>query len=245
MHPIERADTAGGQWLHDAIAQRASITLQVKTPSGWAVWKSRLLSGEGDRLTIAHPQGPQIGEADFVVGQTVGIALRRNHGKCLFESEVLSRESQTGTVVLRWPEDVQELQRRLYSRARVPDHVTIPVNLSRLSPDGSAEIASTPRRGILLDLSGGGMSVAVPADARNKWRRGDLMRCLVPLEPAREPCELTACLRFVEKAPQGHLRMGMQFVGLEASADGRATLKSIARAAGRFRGSARHASQRF
>jgi len=239
------ADGRGGAWFADAIAEHTSITLHVRTPSGWADWKSRLLAGGDSNLTIACPHELRSGEANVAIGQMIGVSLRHGHKKCMFDSEVISRDSRTGDLVIRRPRNIQEMQRRVFSRARVPDHLTIPVNVSRLAADGVTDVPSMPRRGILIDLSGGGMSVAVPPDARNKWRPGDTMRCLLPLEPAQEPRELTARLRFVEKASPGHLRIGMQFVGLEASAEGQTTLKCIARATSRFRNTVGHGTQRL
>ncbi len=236
MYPSERLDDE--QWLREATADRSALVLHVRTKSLWCNWKSQLLAEGDSTLTVACPPEVRKNPTDIEIGQTIGVAVRKGHKKILFDSELVGQDDRTGHLVIRKPLDVQQLQRRTYVRARVPDQLTIPVNLTRLEADGSADARAMPRRGILLDLSAGGMSVAVPPDARNKWRPGDVMRCLLPLDPAREPRELTARVRGVERTPQGHLRMGMQFVGLEASAEGRATLKLIARTTSRFRSTA-------
>lgn len=245
MYSNDRGDARGSEWLDDAVAERARIILHAKTVAGWADWKSRLLAtGEGN-LRIACPPELLGRDSTVTIGQLIGVSLRHGHKKCMFDSEIIDQDPDTGDLLIRRPSSIQEMQRRVFSRVRVPDHLTIPVNVNRLATDGVTDVPSVPRRGILLDLSGGGMSVAVPTDARNKWRPGDTMRCLLPLEPAQEPRELTARVRFVEKTALGHLRMGMQFIGLEGSAEGRTTLKCIARATGRFRNAAASSSSNW
>ncbi len=236
MHRDQTRDDE--QWLRESTADRSAIVLHVRTKSGWCDWKSRLLAEEDGLLKIACPREIQNDRNAIEAGQTIGVTLRKGHRKVLFDSEFVGRDGRTGHLIVRKPLDVQQIQRRTYARARVPDQMTIPVNLARMEAGGSVEAHAMPRRGILLDLSAGGMSVAVPPDTRNKWRPGDMMRCLLPLGPDQEPRELTARVRGVERTQRGHLRMGMQFVGLEASAEGRATLKVIARATSRFRNTA-------
>jgi c-di-GMP-binding flagellar brake protein YcgR len=179
-----------------------------------------------------------------VIGQLIGVTFRSGHRKFAFESELIARaparDGGGEMLTLNQPQEIQVWQRRLYNRTRVPDDVTIPINVTLQETAGAARDWSVPRRGILLDLSAGGMSLALSADRGRRWRCGDMMTCLVALEPAREPREVTGCLRHVEQAEHGRLRLGVQFVGLETSPAGQETLRQISRVNSRFR----HAASR-
>jgi c-di-GMP-binding flagellar brake protein YcgR len=249
MHLTDRTDR-GMEWLDEAIAEQAPVTLHIKTKLGWTIAKSRFLGGsrEARQITVACPSEILHKEVIVSPGWTLGVAFRHAHKKCIFETEVLALERgtahQSAALVVRWPAQMQQFQRRVYSRTPVPDHLTIPVNVSKEVAVNDAP-PPMPKRGILLDLSAGGMSIAVTRDQQQRWRRGDVLKCLVPLEPAHEPRALTGRLCHLQTTPQGHMRMGLQFVGLEGSAEGLETLQSIARATSRFRCTQRRGFRRL
>jgi len=248
MHLTDQTDR-GMEWLAGAIAEQAPVTIHIKTKLGWTIAKSRFLdsSREARQITVACPGDILHQEPTVSPGWTLGIAFRHAHKKCIFETVLLALDRPSGlqpaSLVVRWPREMQQFQRRVYSRTPVPDHLTIPVNVSKEVAADDAPV-SMPRRGILLDLSAGGMSIAVARD-RQRWRQGDVLKCLVPLESAHEPRALTGRLCHLQTTPQGHLRMGLQFVGLEGSAEGLQTLQSIARATSRFRCTQRRGFRRL
>ncbi|HOW72182.1 MAG TPA: PilZ domain-containing protein [Phycisphaerae bacterium] len=240
MHPLGADQQV--EWLQEAAGDRVPLTINYPGVGAWATLKSRLLRADraGDLLVILYPyvaDGPQ---PEIVVGESLGVAFRRGHEKCVFESQVISRTNcpmgggiEAPVLEIAWPDSVHELQRRLFSRTRVPPRVVIPVDVARCEP--AADKLGQSARGVVLDLSAGGISVALPEAKGPRWRAGDILTCSFALESGRSVQKVTGTLRHCDKTPDGRWRLGLQFVGLETSASGRRTIESIARVASRFR----------
>ena len=236
-----RQDSQGFEGLREATAARARVTLHVRTGTGSMLCRSRFAGDnrQDGGITVEYPVDLQADEVAPAIGQLIGVSVWGGTRRFAFESDLIARTparaGRVETLTLSPPQDIQESQRRLYSRTCVPDEVMIPVNVTPVGLVGAARAGGVPSRGILLDLSAGGMSMTLPADRNNRWRCGDGMTCLVALEPAREPREVSGCVRHVDRAAHGHLRLGIEFVGLESSPAGQETLRQITRASCRLR----------
>jgi c-di-GMP-binding flagellar brake protein YcgR len=240
MHPLAADQQA--EWLQEAAGNRVPITVNYHGAGGWTTLKSRFLRADraSDLIVILYPSVADGPQPEIVVGESLGVAFRRGHEKCVFETEVIGRAThsmgggiEAPAVEIAWPDSVHELQRSLFSRTRVPPRVVIPVDVTGCATAAGALGQSA--RGVLLDLSAGGISVALPEAKGPRWRTGDTLTCSFALESGRSVQKVTGTLRHCDKAPDGHWRLGLQFVGLETSTSGRRTIESIARVANRFR----------
>ena len=166
--------------LHEAIKARTPAVLTYQSPAGWMMLKSRLVGIEADSawILLELPKTPEPETHPPVVGQSLGVSFRRGHRKCVFNSR-LAGESEAGAdgrraSVLRlvWPEELQELQRRLYHRTPVPRGRLVPVDLWMTQAPSDLPADSMPKRGKMLDLSAGGISVEMPRDERYCWNSG-------------------------------------------------------------------------
>jgi len=138
------------------------------------------------------------------------------------------RGDNEDAVVLRWPSQVQQLQRRVFERSTPPPGTIIAVRFWRAQPaDQRASDERDVRYGQLEDLSAGGMRIklARPADIE----AGALYCCTFSPKQGKPPFFVDAVLRHREAAEQNRASLGFQFVGLEATADGRRTLDRLAR----------------
>ena len=221
--------------LSDAIRSRTPAVLTYQTPAGWAMLKSRLVGvqNDGQRLLLDLPRVTEPAEPQPETGQNLGVSFRRGSRKCVFSAMVVDETVATidgcRTAVLRvtWPDDLAELQRRLYQRTLVPQGRLIPVDLWLARAGDDRQPEAMPHRGKMLDLSAGGLSVELPREVRPRWREDDQLSCRFAAGPDRSPVEVTARVTHYSREGDGHVRLGLQFLGLDACEWGRQMLQQI------------------
>jgi c-di-GMP-binding flagellar brake protein YcgR len=221
--------------LLDAIKCHAPAVLTYQSAAGWAMLKSRFVGTEADSesilLELPHSLEPdtRLPEAS----QNVGVSFRRGHRKYVFNAMVIDGsepgDTNRRTPVLRvaWPEELNELQRRLYHRTPVPQDRLIPVDLSLAQAGPDRLVDSIPQRGRMIDLSAGGISVEIPHEMRPRWREDDQLSCRFATGPDRDPLEIPARITHYSRTTGGHIQLGLQFLGLDACEQGRQVLQRI------------------
>ena len=165
-----------------------------------------------------------------VAGELFGVAFRRGHKKCLFNAVVVDvgehsagDATQSGFAV-RWPGDVQELQRRVYQRACPPAGRRLEV---RVVPGGTPTDEQQAFNGAMEDLSAGGMRIRCPNDPDLETRQA--AKIAFALGPRRSELTVDGTFRHSEATADGEWSLGFQFVGLETSPEGQELLVRIAR----------------
>lgn len=226
--------------LGDAISDQRQALVTHQTRTGWRIHKTTLVSGsEGAGLVTLRSRfgdGEAQGEAFLPnPGDEIGVTFRAGHKKCMFGSTVssLAGEGTEPLITLQWPPRLQQLQRRAYQRIALPRHAAIPVRLVHgPSNDGlHAEIRSV-RHAQLEDLSVGGMRVRIQDSASLK--QDDAYRCVFAPRPGKPSFVIDALIRHTEAPTAGHATVGLQFIGLEVSAEGMRTLDRLARVVNYF-----------
>ncbi|MEK6797858.1 MAG: PilZ domain-containing protein [Planctomycetota bacterium] len=221
--------------LTDCIRQQRQLVLTHNTPKGWLTFRGAWLQGsrESGRMTVQVALPPEADD-DIVPrpGVRLGGTFRLGHKKCMFCSEVrgAERNGDSARIELSWPNELQQLQRRVFERAVPPQGTVIAV---RYWPENSANTgpseARTVRHGQLEDLSCGGMRLqaADPADLA----LGCTYRCSFAPRPGKPAIVVDAILRHRQAADSGRGRvsLGFQFVGLETEPGGLRTLERLAR----------------
>jgi len=196
---------------------------------------------EGE-LMIEERAGSDAATAELMDGQHMDVSFRRGHKKCVFRTVTLGRRPLANrdidgisAIRLRYPEEMAELQRRLYHRAFVPNGMVIPVDLWR-GDLGASPVPEKPIcEGTMMDLSAGGISVSLPSDRAPGWDQDETVSCSFLLEPMEPPVRVSGQVRHRDKMPDGHVRVGVRFMGLDTSPDQRETLRRITQLAARFR----------
>lgn len=233
---------------HEALAQAAETrdiaTVTFQAAAGWAVVKTRFVNADKGsgvlELELLAGQ-PDIRSA-LQIGQELGVSFRRGSRKCVFTSCLLESAEDRGAggrsrhiLRLTWPDNLQELQRRLYHRTPVPEGRVIPVDLwmGRKAEDSANN--SLPHRGRMVDVSAGGLSVELPREIRPRWREHDQLACRFAAGPDRAPIEVAARLTHYTRLADGHVRLGLQFLGLDAGDRGRHAFQQISHLANRLR----------
>jgi hypothetical protein len=217
--------------IAEAAAKQTPFVLTRRGPSGWVVAKSRFRGvRETDRhLLIEYPPGA--GSHTWpkpVAGELLGVAFRRGHKKCLFSTVVvdgnaLIGEATTG-VVVRWPSELQELQRRVYQRACPPSGRRMKVHVR---PAGAPPDQPPALTGTIENLSAGGMGLRYEGEPDLDLEQG--VHLEFALERRTAEVRVDATLRHCQAADEGSWSLGFQFAGMEATREGQELLARIAR----------------
>lgn len=230
--------------IAESVDQKRRLVLTHESPQGWRTFNSTFVSGyESARTIQVSAQIP----ADVVpsgiprAGDTLGVTFRVGHKKCMFASRLTSLE-RFGTemiVILPWPDQVHQLRRRAYERAKPPEGVEIPVRLYRIgvSSDSPLDLhagveARTVLYGQLEDLSAGGIRITV-ADVAD-YQLGSTYRCSFAPRPGKPPLVLDTLLRHRGTAEEGRATVGFQVVGLESTPEGQRVLERLGRTVTQF-----------
>jgi len=160
-----------------------------------------------------------------------------------------------GTIVLAVPDKIEVVQRRSYFRVSVPESLKVqvllwhrPAGLPGPAPAGSGgtggldQVAGAGCVGRLVDISAGGAQVIVPnenagtngheadpsAALGTSFKKGQFVGVRFTPLPYETPLVLSAQIRNVlPTADGGNASLGLQIVGLEASAEGREVLTRL------------------
>jgi len=226
------------QVLTDSIKPSRHMTLTLNTKDGWKTYKGKFESGSHATQTIIA-MIVESNSADLQPlsreGVQVGCTFRLGHKKCMFSSVVQSVEPRMGgiSVTLQWPSELQQLQRRAYDRTSPPNGSVVAVRFWRDDLPHSANQDRVIRHGQMEDMSAGGMRIKV-ADSTSV-DVNVVYRCTFAPRADKPTFVVDALLRHKEAAGNGRTSLGFQFVGLEATPEGRRQLDRLARLANRFK----------
>ena len=185
--------------LQTVIEKKVSAVMSYLSRRKWHVAKVQPTNLGANRLAVCVLPGKKPHPINVQVYQPVGISLKYEYGKFIFESKVVALEpppetakdgAQTAplgesqdenpTIVLAVPDRIEVVQRRSYFRVDVPESLKVNVLLwHRLQTD--SQVPGCPPeyywQGKLVDISAGGAQVAVPhqleARSCNKSRIGN------------------------------------------------------------------------
>jgi len=238
-----------GKILQIAIDMKVPAIMSYLSRDKWHVAKVLLTNIDGDRLhvesTISRRQRP----INIRVDQPVGISFKHGYGKFVFDTTVKSLEPSTdpdtrrqrgGTIVLAFPDKIEVIQRRSYFRVNIPESLNVKVLLWHRSGkrgakdpkhDTSIEIHNNCCQGKLIDISAGGAQVIVPNQndaGKPNFKKGQFISMRFTPLPYETPLVLSAQIRNVlPTADDQNASLGLQIVGLEASAEGREVLTRL------------------
>jgi len=218
-------DVRRDQILREAVDNAVKVVLTCRGADGWQTLKTAFAVGvrEDQCLRLTPVEGPPLEAA-----QRVGVAFRRGHRKYVF-STVVEGTDPDGTLALRRPAVIQQMQRRVYQRACPPPGRSIPVTV--WAGHVEDEAAQTPTGAPLLqgemeDLSVGG--IRIRASSCPRLLEGAAVACSVRLKPDGPTGLMNALYRHGERR-NACFSVGFQFIGLETREDGPQLLSLLAR----------------
>jgi len=168
------------------------------------------------------------------VGQSVGMSVKYETGKFIFETKVydfvLSGGSGNGgMIMLEVPEQIEMIPRRSYFRVRVPSKLKVDVDIWLRNCQGRTDVKKGHKcTGRLIDMSAGGFQMAINADQNPELKQGQFVKIKFSPLPTEAVIECSAQIRNILPTADGEsLCFGLQVVGLEASDQGHQILSRL------------------
>ena len=228
--------------LQSVIDNRIPAILSYMSKNKWHVAKVLItdISGPGMNIEPIN-SGMRYQPINIQEGQPVGLSFKYSYGKFVIDTTVqdliLSGGASGGQIVLCTPDQIIAIQRRSYFRVSVPNEICVnAVVWPRRGTQNLEQMDHQYCEGVLVDLSCGGAQIAVaqpsddnPSSNRPEFRQGQFIGVRFTPLPYEKPLMFDAQIRnILPTADNQAICLGLQLVGLEASDEGRATLKRVA-----------------
>lgn len=229
--------------IADAAYQKALLVLTCKSNGRWQTHKSRILDIAQARraLVVAYPRDVDEGTLELARGEQVGVSFRNRSKKCLFSTTVIGKRQPRRTrmrspnskaLLLEWPGQIEQLQRRVYHRVLISPDAPVEVKLWEGGTNGLEQIPPENRKivtGRLLDLSVGGTRIEVDPNDNPHFGINDLVGITFRTEPDEPEFLLEGCFRHLQAEDDDQVSLGFQFIGLEVSLETPPLLNRLAR----------------
>lgn len=223
--------------LTAAIDRRCRASVTIECPDGWRSCKADFSAGSAESRAVVidlhtTPDGPWTPGA--LCRRNIGVTFRLGRRKCMFATRVRSATPSGNAVSLRadWPVEISFLQRRAYDRMEPPAGHVVTVRFWRFQSSRDKGCRENIQYGQLENISAGGMRVKTRALTDIELEQ--TYRCsFTPLDN-NAAIVLDACLRHRESVDGNRASLGFQFIGLEATAQGRKTLTQLAAIVARY-----------
>jgi c-di-GMP-binding flagellar brake protein YcgR len=234
----------GTNLLSQAIARNSSVAISLLTPTGMHHYRSRFLQEcpEGFWIESIDDERQAIGEI-IAKEQSCVLSFLSGQRKLIFSCPIYRHEPQFAVneqlsceaLLLPFPKEPKEVQRRDWYRARVSDDILREMQVRIWRIPEHVDLQDEPGRtqqidGRLRDLSatGIGLSTEISPGGATPCIVGQRVRIEVSDEHGALLVEGRA--RFVtDKAARFPKRLGVTFTGLDGSLSGRKVSNQIAR----------------
>ncbi|HSV27368.1 MAG TPA: PilZ domain-containing protein [Sedimentisphaerales bacterium] len=221
--------------MEAAIREQAYAIMTHLSRGKWHMTKAALRSAANDKLNIEIIPHERPHPVNIHVDQPVGMSLKLGYNKYIFDTVVLGFEPSVksaggGTVILAMPDRADKLQRRSFFRVPVPMCFNVKTLFwHRGYRDGANDVPfENYWQAKLVDISAGGMQIAVESSLATNFRIGQLVGLQFTPMPYEKPILLEAQIRHTAPTADGsQLYMGLQIIGLEASPEGREVLAQL------------------
>ena len=221
-----------------AAEKGVDLTVSIAIEKGWANLRSRFIRYDSEEglLEIEYPLAREHGApTEIPIGTQLGISFRRGHKKCIFASPVVVRRRETDetgrtidTLVLRMPDRVRELQRRVFQRVTILPEKFIAAKLWEGGVPNPNAVGWPLCSGRVVNISAGGIRVDIRADQNPRLCTGDVVGIEITAKPGSPAILVDGQYRHCLMEQEDRLGLGFQFVGLEHDVPGRSTLIDVA-----------------
>jgi hypothetical protein len=221
--------------LQAVIEKKVPAVMTYLAKDKWHTAKVLLKSLGAAKLDVEIPPKEKSHPVDIRIDQPVGMSLKYEYGKFIFETKVVALEPSVcaangGTIGLVVPDRIEMIQRRSYFRVCVPKQLKVNVVLwhRRSAADDKQALPPHYWQGKLMDISAGGIQAAIDAGEKSNFRKGQFIGVRFTPMPYETPLMFNAQIRNILPTADGkNICLGMQIVGLEASAEGREILQRL------------------
>ncbi len=233
--------------LQIVIDKKIPAIMSYLSKDKWHVAKVLLTDLSGDSLMVESTSpNSQQRPINIQINQPVGISFKYGYGKFVFDTMVegleqsssKSKAGRGGTIVLAAPQRMELVQRRSYFRINVPESLKVKVLIwhrrgkrNQIIRDNKSDETYNCWQGRLMDISAGGAQVVITNENNSTepdFKKGQFAGIRFTPLPYETPIVLNTQIRNVLPTADGKgISLGMQFVGLEASSEGRRLLTRL------------------
>jgi len=164
--------------------------------------------------------------------QPVGLCIQQDYYKYLFESRIAysSGDADAGRIVVEIPDKIEKMPRRAFERQPIPAGLNVRAMFWHRGHLNDPD--QTPQedywQGKLENLSAGGAMIRVAAEQRDFFSIGQLVGVQFTPMSYQKPLLLEGHVRHLNSTPEpDNLLVGVEFLGLEASPEGREALHRL------------------
>lgn len=234
--------------LQTVIDMKVPAIMSYLSKDKWHVAKVLLTNLDGEKLSVESTISRKQRPINIRVDQPVGVSFKYGHGKFVFDTTVMALEpsigpethrDRGGTIVLVLPDKIEVIQRRNYFRVNIPETLNVKVLIWPRRGQRSQSITKDDEvieihnccQGRLMDISAGGAQAIVPSQndtGTKSFKKGQFVSMRFTPLPYETPLMLNAQIRnILPTADEKNESFGLQFVGLEASSEGREVLNRL------------------
>jgi c-di-GMP-binding flagellar brake protein YcgR len=236
---ISQIENLSGNELLSALSQAVSShKVGIMTyPNGgkWQVVRVGIIKCNEQFVVAEILSGDPVLTNQLRINQPVGMSFQMDFVKYIFESEICGAENpisgtEKGKILLELPDKIQKIHRRAYQRQPVPQELNVKVLFWHRGYLDRAYAIPVDHywQGQLLDLSAGGIRVGIGIDKKDCFTIGQIVGLQFTPMCYQKPILAEGHLRYItEDADNRTLSLGIEFLGLEVSVEGRTTLQRL------------------
>lgn len=228
------------QILQAVLDEKVSAIMSYLSGGNWRLNRVLLTTVRPDSFDVKITPLKKTFATDIQPGRSVGISFKygfgREYDKFVFGTQVISLKSSgapgnNSRIALAMPQDIELVQRRSYFRIPVPKSLKVEVEFWNRESENHELVLPQDRRnwhGELVDISAGGMQIAINAAEAAQFRKGlSIGLCFTPI-PNETPLMFNTKIKNISPtADDKSICLGLQMIGLEASPEGRLILQRL------------------
>lgn len=222
--------------ISEAANRRVPAAMTFRDAGRWIQLQSRIIATDVERILLEIPTDGDGTPYEFSPADRVGAAFKLKHHKyiCMVTvagPQTLALDDGSGIQVLAicWPNQMQRIQRRAFFRAQVPGSCLVRVSFwlggREAEPDGT-----TPERpvftGRVTNISAGGFELRTADSLPPIIEGGYLVGVRISFGPGGDGLFADARIRHIVPEDDQSV-VGLQFVGLEQTDEGRDAIRLI------------------
>ena len=214
--------------LNEAAEHKKHASMSFLNSGKWQIL-SVSITKVTESLVILHIEQDQMQtEKKLKINQPVGIVYQSGFDKFIFDSTVRGYETtilngQQGKILIDLPEKVEQMPRRSYMRQSPPGNESIKVLFWHRGYLDNTQCAPMENywQGKLDNLSPGGMQLSVVSELADNYKIGQIVGLQFTPKAYQKPVVLEAHIRHFKPQDDGNVHLGVEFLGLESTAEGR------------------------
>lgn len=215
-------------FLLQAIQEQSPVIASYLYNGKWHLLEMKT-AGFSDEFIAFKAQNPC---ENLKVEQPVGICIHQGYFKYLFDTAVqaICNEAYMPLIKMDLPDRVERIQRRMYHRQPVPFSMKVKVLFWHRGylEDSAEQPEELYWEGRLLNLSAGGAQFEIDSKEKDNFRVGQLLGIQFTPMSYQKPFLLESHVRYLKYQPDNtSFRIGVEFLGLEASPEGREVLNRL------------------